>query len=37
MESSNVWEQHYQKTKQLWSSNPNSKLLQYIELVKDLA
>ncbi len=30
----NVWEKSYQNTKQLWSSNPDAKLMQYFDLIK---
>jgi tellurite methyltransferase len=29
----NTWEKSYQNTKQLWSSNPDSELMQYFDLV----
>lgn len=34
MGNNNVWEKGYQNTKQLWSSNPDFRLMQYIDLVK---
>ena len=34
MGNNNVWEKSYQNTKQLWSSNPDSKLMQYFDLIK---
>jgi len=34
LENNNVWEKSYQNTKRLWSSNPDSKLMQYFELIK---
>lgn len=34
MENNNIWEKSYQNTKQLWSSNPDSKLMQYFDLIK---
>jgi len=33
-DNNNVWEKTYQNTKQLWGSNPDSKLMQYFDLIK---
>lgn len=34
MGNNNIWEESYQKTNQLWSSNPDAKLMQYFDLIK---
>ena len=34
MENNNVWEKSYQNIKQLWGSDPDSKLMQYFDLIK---
>lgn len=34
MSEINFWEKSYQSIKQLWSSNPDAKLMQYFDLIK---
>lgn len=34
VENNNVWEKSYQNTKQLWGTNPDSKLMQYFSLIR---
>ncbi|MFD3157245.1 class I SAM-dependent methyltransferase [Haloimpatiens sp. FM7330] len=34
MKNNNMWEKSYQNTKQLWSSNPDAKLMQYFDLIE---
>ncbi len=34
VEDLNIWDRRYQQIKQLWGLNPDSKLMQYSDLVK---